>query len=375
MKDSLAGRLALSTLAVALFLVLAEGVLSWVNAGVQAGKRVASRPAPEARIAQHDSELGWTAVPGRHVANLYGPGRDFTANAQGFRAREEYTASVPPGRCRALFAGDSFTMGFGVGDADTYPAQLERLDPRLQTVNLAMGAYGADQAFLRYRRDAATLEHDVAVLAFIAHDFARMDRAFYMAPKPQLALADGKLVVKHVPVPQRDAREDRRVALKGFLENLDLAKALARLAAAVAPPPSQADAEREAASRPLLPVAPVAEATFGEFGALVRERGAEPLLVYLPTRGDLAARAQLVRDWAQRAAGERGVRFFDATPALRGREPAPLFGLANHYSEAGNALVAEALLPALRSVCGLGSPAAADRGQTPIGSPGATAPR
>ena len=44
---------------------------------------------------------------------------------------------------------------------------------------------------------------------------------------------------------------------------------------------------------------------------------------------------------------------FDATPAFRGREPAPLFGLDAHYSEAGNALVAEALLPEVQRLTGL----------------------
>jgi hypothetical protein len=360
-KDSLARRLLLAALAVAVFLVLSEGVLSWLNAFLKARERVTERPPPEAQIAQHDAELGWTNVPGKQVRNLYGAGRDFTANAQGFRAREEYGASVPPGRCRAVFAGDSFTMGFGVGDADTYPAQIERLDSRMQSVNLGMGAYGADQAFLRYRRDAASLAHDVAVFAFIAHDLRRMEKSFYMAPKPQLALRDGELVVANAPVPERDSGEDARTALRAFLQNLDLGKALARIVSAAAPTPSQAELDRGAADHAEIRAAPIAEAMFGELAALARERGAGLLLVYLPTRGDLASEVQPIRDWSSGVATARGVRFVDATPSFRGREAAPLFGLDNHYSEAGNALVAEALLPAIRDLCAFSEASSSER--------------
>jgi hypothetical protein len=353
-KDSLARRLAIAGLSLALFLVLAEGVLSWLNAAIQARER-SQRPPPEQAHARHDAELGWTSIPGKVVRDLYGPGRDFSVNAQGIRATERYSAAVPAGRCRSVFAGDSFTMGFGVGDADTYPAQLERLDPRLQSVNLGMGAYGADQAFLRYRRDAAEISHDVAVLAFIAHDFRRMEVDFYMAPKPQLAREGDRLVVRNVPVPERDAGEDARAALTAFLQNLDLAKALARVASAIVPAPTPQAAEGASAAQ--IPIAPVAEAMFEEMARLARERGARPLLVYLPTRADLAGQPQRVRDWAKGAAEARGIQFVDATPALAGRALPPLFGLDNHYSEVGNALVAEALLPTLRALCGFAAAA------------------
>jgi hypothetical protein len=160
--------------------------------------------------------------------------------------------------------------------------------------------------------------------------------------------------VLNAPVPERDAAEDRRAAVTAFLQNLDLAKALARIAGALTAPPSQADAEHAAAHDATPAAAPVAEAMFAELGRIARERGAEPLLVYLPTRVEAEPRPQPVRDWAARAAHAGGLRFLDATPALRGRDPAPLFGLANHYSEAGNALVAEALLSPLRRLCHVG---------------------
>lgn len=364
MKESLARRLLLSALAVAGFLVLAEGVLSWGYAFWKARESVTSRARPEQQHARHDAELGWTNVPGALVRDLYGPGKNFTANAQGFRAREEYGASIPAGRCRVVFAGDSFTMGFGVGDDATYPARVENLEPRIQSVNLGMGAYGADQAFLRYRRDAAGVQHNVVVFAFIAHDFRRMELDYYMAPKPRLALANGKLVVENAPVPERDSRRDARTALAAFLQHLDLGRVLSRALRALTPAQTQGDAERIAAANRSIPAAAVAEAMFEELAALARERSAKLLLVYLPTLGELELEAQPVRDWAERAARSRGLAFVDATPAFRGREAAPLFGRANHYSEAGNTLVAEALLPELRGQCGLAPAATASEPPT-----------
>ncbi len=353
MKDSLARRVLLSLLSLALFLALTEGVLSWAYAFAKTREAMAARERPEQKHAQHDSELGWTNQPSRVVHDLYGRGKHFTTNAQGFRAREEIGAAVPAGRRRSVFAGDSFTMGFGVGDDDTYPARIERLDPRIQSVNLGMGGYGADQAFLRLRRDARALSKNLIVFAFIAHDFRRMELDYYMAPKPRLALVDGRLVIENAPVPERDAREDARLAARLFLGWLDLGKALTRVASALRPAPGLELAKSAAVSPPRLPFEAVAEAMFDELAALARDENTALLFVYLPTRGDLLVSEQRVRDWAQRSAASRGIAFFDATLAFRGRESAPLFGLDGHYSEAGNTLVAEALLPEVRRLSGL----------------------
>lgn len=353
MKDSLARRVLLSLFSVVLFLALTEGVLSWAYAFAKTREAMAARERPEHKHAQHDAELGWTNQPSRVVRDLYGPGKHFSTNAQGFRAREEYSAAVPSGRQRIVFAGDSFTMGFGVGDEDTYPAQLERLDARLQSVNLGMGAYGADQAFLRVRRDAKGLAKNLIVFAFIAHDFRRMELDYYMAPKPRLALVNGKLEIENAPVPERDAGEDARLAATQFLSWLDLGKALTRAASWLRPKPSRETVERAGAAPNGFPFAPVAEAMFAELAALARDQNAALLFVYLPVRGELLAPEQPVRDWTERAAAARAIAFFDASPAFRGRDPTPLFGLDAHYSEAGNALVAETLLPEVQRLTGL----------------------
>jgi lysophospholipase L1-like esterase len=353
----------LSALALALSLALLEGVLSWTYAFVKTRERMKLRERPEQSHAQHDAELGWTNQPSRHIENLYGPGRHFTSNAQGARASEEYTRAVPARKRRIVFAGDSFTMGFGVGDEHTYPAQLERLDARLQGINLGMGAYGADQAFLRLRRDGAQFEKNAVVFAVIGHDLRRMERDYFMAPKPKLGLSDGGLVVTNVPVPERDAGEDARFAMREFFTWLDLGKALKRVAEAVTPV-TDAPAERAAESTPEF--APLAEAMLGELAIDAKREGFALLVAYLPTRPELASGQAPARDWLLAAARARGIRTFDATPAFAGRGLAHLFREDGHYSEAGNALVARALLPVAQELCGL----APERASAPSGQSG-----
>ena len=355
MKESLTRRLLFSALAVALFLALLEGMLSWAYAFMKTRERLALRERPEQSHAQHDAELGWTNVPSLRVANLYGPGEHFTSNAQGIRAREEYAREIPEHRRRVVFAGDSFTMGFGVGDEHTYPAQLERLDPRLQSVNLGMGAYGADQAFLRLRRDGAQLEKNAVVFAVIAHDFRRMELDHYMAPKPKLALRDGALIVTNTPVPERDAGEDARLALREFFMWLDLGKAFGRLAAAVTP--RAPDAAADEAAIETSEYAPLADAMLRELAADAKRERSALLVLFLPTRAELEHGGSRVRDWLLASAATHGIRSFDASPAFAGRDLAPLFGADGHYSTAGNARVAVALLPVVQELCALAPPA------------------
>jgi lysophospholipase L1-like esterase len=47
-------------------------------------------------------------------------------NAQRFRGPREYAPRPPAGLERIVVLGDSMVFGWGAGDADTYPAQLER---------------------------------------------------------------------------------------------------------------------------------------------------------------------------------------------------------------------------------------------------------
>ncbi|MBM4384564.1 MAG: hypothetical protein FJ091_14510 [Deltaproteobacteria bacterium] len=352
--DSLPRRLLLSALAVALFLALLEGAASWTYAIAKTREQLAAGKRPEHRHAQYDATLGWVNTPGAFVRDAYGPGKHFTVNAQGFRARDDYTREVPAGRKRVLFAVDSFTMGFGVGDDDTYPAQIERLEPRIQSANLGMGAYGVDQAWLSLRSEPARIDKHLIVLAFIAHDFRRMELDFYMAPKPRLALKDGALEIENAPVPERSAKEDARFALREFFTWLDLGKLFGRAARALAPerPDAAPSIDTDDAAFP-----PLARAMFAELAAQSARDGVPVVLAFIPTRDELRRGEHVIRDWTQREAAKAWLASFDATSAFaRAEDLEALYLEDGHPSEVGNALLAAEMLPVLRDALALAPP-------------------
>lgn len=102
-----------------------------------------------------DGELGWCVVPGT--------GDDACRyDARGARVGDAPLPPSPaPGVRRLCVIGGSFTHGDEVAGADAWPAVLDRTRADLEVANLGVGAYGIDQAWMRYLRDGA---------AFAAHE-------------------------------------------------------------------------------------------------------------------------------------------------------------------------------------------------------------
>jgi hypothetical protein len=117
-----------------------------------------SNPA-RTRIARFDKELGWTLLPSVSL-----PESHDRTNAMGMRADREYTYAKPPGVMRIAAFGDSFTYGAEVDNDSSWCQQLEKSQAGLEVLNFGVSAYGTDQAYLRYLRDAAPFEIDVVLL-------------------------------------------------------------------------------------------------------------------------------------------------------------------------------------------------------------------
>jgi hypothetical protein len=185
----------------ALVLLLIEGASSYLTVAWRAWRH--EEPPLSSRLhTRYDPELGWVSLPNVFVPDLYGPGIYLRTNARGFRGGRDVAGQVPPGRIRMICSGDSFTLGYGVNDDESWCARLAARDPRLEAVNMGQGGYGQDQAYLWYKRDGARLEHDVHVFAYITLDFDRMQSRFFLGRgKPVLALENDSLVVRNVPVP------------------------------------------------------------------------------------------------------------------------------------------------------------------------------
>ena len=109
-----------------------------------------------------DEKLGWTYRP--HVLRQDGT---FTVNGAGIRARREYSQQPPPDHLRIALFGDSFTAGDDVGDDEVWGARLELLlraaGIRAEVLNFGVGAYGMDQAFLRWQAQGKAYAPDIVI--------------------------------------------------------------------------------------------------------------------------------------------------------------------------------------------------------------------
>lgn len=96
-----------------------------------------------------------------------------TINSMGFRGRER-SRSKPPGCTRIVFLGDSFTLGVGVRDDDTLPAQVESLLQQqigdVEVLNFGQTAATTRHEVRRLRDYALSFEPDVVVFVFFLND-------------------------------------------------------------------------------------------------------------------------------------------------------------------------------------------------------------
>ncbi len=365
-----------------LILLAIEGLASTISVVRIGIERL--RPLGERVHTRYDPDLGWVNLPNVSIADLYGPGGSFHTNAQGFRNRGPVAEAVPPGRLRVVCSGDSFTLGYGVGDEQAWCNHLASLDSRIEPVNMGQGGYGIDQAYLWYRRDGLKIRHDIQVFAFITVDFGRMrDAAFLGYPKPVLAIDGGRLVVRNVPVPQRAEWLVKGRELVRTAASFRTVQLLQSLLTKPAPPAAAGTASGGDENDPLRPV------VAGVFRALRdvhRERGSILALVYLPMQPDYAGQQsdgwrRFVREEAERDE----VAFIDLVDDLRTipanevdryfiQSGEPAFGRgAGHYSVRGNEFIARALYHKLGAIEGVAG--RLERAGGASGAPGGAAVR
>jgi hypothetical protein len=298
----------------------------------------ASADPPAERLhTRYDPLLGWVGEPGVVVRDIYGPGKNLTTNSQGFRSDRDYEVRTPPGKLRVICSGDSFTLGFGVDDADTWCRSLERLDPRLETVNMGQGGYGVDQAFLWYAREGVKLEHQVLLFAFITEDFRRMSRDNFLGfGKPVLAIEGNQIRTTNVPVP-RTAYLFPWLGRNAILfRGLRVIQLVDRVTGRG---PDRVDPR----------IAPetwsVAMAVFETLDRMTREKGGVLVLVSLPDTADYSIRkSDGWRAALRSAAGQQGWIFVDLVDEIRRLPPEAARAMYHdHFNEEGNRWVARTI--------------------------------
>lgn len=154
----------------------------------------------------YDERLGWTYRP--HASRQDG---DFTINGAGIRAGREFSQQPPPDHLRIALFGDSFTAGDDVSDDEVWGARLELLlsqaGIRAEVLNFGVGAYGMDQAFLRWRHQGKAYEPDIVIFGLQPDNLKRNLNVFRQVmningppfTKPRFVLADAGLELLNSP--------------------------------------------------------------------------------------------------------------------------------------------------------------------------------
>jgi hypothetical protein len=326
-------------------------------------EELAGRAEPDG-LGTFDAELGWSYRPSSR-----GAGGLYTIHAGGWRGARDYATPRPDGVARLAAFGESFTFCHEVGDAETWEAQLEALDPRLEVPNLGVGGFGTDQALLRAERELPRLDTDVVLVGLLLENIGRNVTRFRPlwvpqsnnpVAKPRFVLRDGALEL--VPLPFRERAELVRAIesdavlellrehehwsdppLPGWLEWSASARLLAERAA------YRRRSIRDLWSRPGEPF-DTTLALLERFRELARAHGARDAVVLVfPAQPDLKGLLQEGEKYWERLLDElarRGAPHLDLADALveaaRLEGPAALYG-PGHLSAAGNAAVARAL--------------------------------
>ncbi len=326
---------------------------------------LAGRPS----LIQHDAVLGWSLRPGFRSSLC-------TIDADGLRRDRDRPPPVAPAVRVATF-GDSFTFGGDVADRYAYPEALARRDERITVANYGVPGYGLDQAFLRYQRDGRANHPQVVVIGFMSENIYRdlsVFRPFYLPTsllpfaKPRYLAGEHEPWLLANPLPHladyrdllaRPAETLERLGQHDFFYHTrpragpfdhSAAVRLAKLAGEQLGP-----GRRSRIYAPDSEAFRVTTELFTAFYEMALRDGAQPVIVILPERSDLAR-------W--RSAGTKRytplLQFFarqryqvvDAMAALdRAGRDRPIADLVpSHYSPLANQLVADQLLQRLRTL-------------------------
>ncbi len=173
------------------------------------------------RVYRHDDLLGMRMVENvaarvEHEVGSY----LIEANGSGFRCRHDFAVEPTPGTRRILLFGDSFTVGTGVRADRRFGDLLEAAFDHVEVYNFGLTGSGTDQQYLAYDSIGRHLHHDLIIVAPWVENIRRnpahhrvwsdrwADRSLdegnvVLQAKPYFEFdADGELELRNVPVPK-----------------------------------------------------------------------------------------------------------------------------------------------------------------------------
>ena len=315
----------------------------------------------------HSPTLGWTIKP-NGFSQLY------KANAAGLRANREYLPSVPPGVFRLASFGDSFTHGDRVENKDSWSEMLAGTVTGVEVLNFGVPGYGLDQALLRYQQEGSRFEAHVVLIGLMSENLYRhvnVFRPFYVPAtgeplaKPRYVLRGDRLTLVENPMrdlaayqellerPERVlprlGTHDRYFQLRyqeGSFDRIPSVRLFKLVRGEFAE--RQAGLKQGGTYKATSEAFRVTVGIVDVFVEAVARRGAVPVIVVFPNRGDIlqhrkngATRyAPLLADF--RAKGYRYIDLLETFSGDNGRTPIEEL-IPHHYSPQGNRVVAGAL--------------------------------
>lgn len=362
------------------------------GARILRARRGGGKEAGEARLYnEYDPLLGWRKKPGARVTYRR---REYTVdvaiNSRGLRDPER-SYEAAPGTLRVLALGDSFLEGYTVPLEQTVTQVLERelaaRRCRAEVINGGTQAYSTDQEYLFYRSEGVKYAPRVVALFFYYNDVVYNDRQeYFQTPKPIFEMGGGTLKLHRFPVkpwdpaqaasePPADGPGEGGSALLEWLRDRlwygapRAYNALARLGLWRPMPKMPIRLELRVYERRREPLIEDAwaktQAILRALAAEVRGHGAHLVLVGVPSRFEVDDRSwRLTRTLYgfDESAWDRGrvmarlaeigraeaIPFLDLTAPLRAADT-PYFTYDGHWTAAGHAAAARALLETMRA--------------------------
>ena len=309
-----------------------------------------------------DEDLGWTLGSGRSSQN----GLYFIGN-QGIRtARAGEVLSAEPRPCRIAIVGDSFTFGENVAFEDTWGNVLESaLQSHCQVLNFGVPGFGVDQMYLRYLRDVRPWHPDIVILAFISDNVARTMGvySFLTFPDAGVPFTKPRFVIHNdeLQIINRPLLTAREVFSVSAIRDLPFINFDRKYEPTEWDQPQWELLNKSYLFRFLTSLHPVYKldrhetaiaetikingALFLKFHQAVLADGAKPLIVHLPTEGDIPGEAS--ESVGVKVLKSVHLAHVDVTPCMRFFSVSELFNapeVGGHYSVRGNQAAAQCLL-------------------------------
>jgi hypothetical protein len=294
-------------------------------------------------VTVHDRVLGWRHMENCTSTQVEMRGHEYAMtlhfNNHGFRDNKDYRYAKTANVKRAVLIGDSMSVGNGVEEVGRASNRLEGLfGGKLEVYNLAVSAYGLDQAYLMLLEKGFLYDPDIVLLGLSDPMFERLTRSVTTSgwSKPFFTIIDGRLRLNLQP-------DESILTPKSFLDRSYLWEFIRNRIALLPRERVARDAVRSLLTEKIL----------ADIAALTKSRGAK-LVVFsvnphyiLKRREGAPALNRLISEVALRY----DFSFIDLYPSLHAGDYARLsYPIDGHFNGEGHMLVAEELCKGLRSL-------------------------